>query len=64
MLAASRSELAMWNQWNSIPAVSKGTLYAIDTNLASRPGPRLAEAAEAICATLDRARHELGLTPR
>ena len=64
MLAGSLSELAMWTQWRSIPAVAHGTFYAINTDLASRPGPRLADAAEAICATLDTARQTLGLTPR
>jgi iron complex transport system substrate-binding protein/vitamin B12 transport system substrate-binding protein len=64
MLAGSLSELAMWTQWRSIPAVAHGTFYAINTDLASRPGPRLADAAEAICATLDTARQKLGLTPR
>ncbi|TDR80515.1 iron complex transport system substrate-binding protein/vitamin B12 transport system substrate-binding protein [Paludibacterium purpuratum] len=64
MLAASTQELAIWDSWKAIPAVAHGTRYAIDVDLASRPGPRLAEGAEAICATLDRARRVLGLTPR
>lgn len=64
MLAASRQELSQWDDWRSVPAVARDARYAIDTNLASRPGPRLADAAETICATLDRGRHALGLTPR
>jgi ABC-type Fe3+-hydroxamate transport system substrate-binding protein len=64
MLAATTRELAIWDSWTSIPAVSRGTRYAIDTDLASRPGPRLIDAAQAICATLDTARQALGLTPR
>jgi iron complex transport system substrate-binding protein/vitamin B12 transport system substrate-binding protein len=64
MLAPSRAELALWDGWRVIPAVAHGTRYAIDSDLASRPGPRLAEAAEAICATLEQARLALGLTPR
>lgn len=64
MLAASVAELSVWDRWKTLPAVAHGTRYAINTDLASRPGPRLADAAEAICATLDDARHALGLTPR
>ncbi|MBV8048814.1 MAG: cobalamin-binding protein [Paludibacterium sp.] len=64
MLAASTRELAVWDSWKSIPAVAQGTRYAVDVDLASRPGPRLALGAQAICATLDRARQALGLTPR
>jgi iron complex transport system substrate-binding protein/vitamin B12 transport system substrate-binding protein len=64
MLAASTQELAIWDSWKSIPAVAHGTRYAVEVDVASRPGPRLAVGAQAICATLDRARQALGLTPR
>lgn len=64
MLAGSLAELAIWDRWKSLPAVAHGTRYAVNTDLASRPGPRLADAAEAICATLDASRHALGLTHR
>jgi ABC-type Fe3+-hydroxamate transport system substrate-binding protein len=64
MLAANLKDLALWDRWKSLPAVAHGTRYAVNTDLASRPGPRLADAAEAICATLDDARRALGLTPR
>lgn len=64
MLSATVRDLSLWDGWPGIPAVAHGTRYAIDTNLASRPGPRLPLAAQAICATLDSARQALGLTPR
>jgi iron complex transport system substrate-binding protein/vitamin B12 transport system substrate-binding protein len=64
MLSATVRDLAIWDNWRSIPAVAYGTRYAIDTDLASRPGPRLVDAAQAICTTLDTARQVLGLTPR
>ncbi|WP_338620112.1 cobalamin-binding protein [Paludibacterium sp. THUN1379] len=64
MLAASTQELAIWDGWKAIPAVAQGTRYAVNVDLASRPGPRLALGAEAICATLDHARQVIGLTPR
>jgi len=34
--------------WSAIPAVQSGRIHAIDTNIVSRPGPRLIEALEAL----------------
>ncbi len=39
-----------------LPAAVRGHLYAIDPDWLHRPGPRLVDAAEALCADLERAR--------
>ncbi|HJV07578.1 MAG TPA: cobalamin-binding protein [Chromobacteriaceae bacterium] len=62
MLAARQADLAMWNRWRSIPAVAHGTRYAVDDSTLTIPGPRLMQAAAALCTTLDTARRQLGLT--
>ncbi|WP_269496500.1 helical backbone metal receptor [Castellaniella sp. S9] len=41
-------------------AAMRGHLYAIDPDWLHRPGPRLVDAAEALCADLDRVRADLG----
>lgn len=64
MLATTASELAVWARWPTIPAVAHGTLYTLPADPVSRPGPRLAEGAEAVCRALDTARLRLGLTSR
>jgi ABC-type Fe3+-hydroxamate transport system substrate-binding protein len=64
MLAESRAELAQWDRWRTLPAVQSGTRYTVNADWISRPGPRLADAAQAICATLEGARYALGLTLR
>ena len=62
MLADQAGILAMWTRWPSLPAVAKGTRYALQADLISIPGPRLVDGTALVCATLDKARHSLGLT--
>jgi iron complex transport system substrate-binding protein len=54
----SRAEeaIAAWRRWETLRAVQRGALYVIDAAVSSRMGSRVVEGAEAICATLDRAR--------
>lgn len=47
--------LAAW-QAMGLPAARQGHVYGIDADALYRPGPRLIDAAEAICADLDRLR--------
>ncbi|MEN4922495.1 cobalamin-binding protein [Achromobacter spanius] len=47
--------LAAW-QAMGLPAARQGHVYGVDADALYRPGPRLIDAAEAICADLDRAR--------
>lgn len=51
MLAASR-----WQRFAPLAAVQAGRVYVIDSALANRMGPRLAEGAAILCALVDRAR--------
>ena len=39
-----------------LPAAQAGHVYGIDADALYRPGPRLVEAAEQLCADLDRLR--------
>lgn len=64
ILATDARWLATWSRWTMLPAVAKNARFAVDADLVSRPGPRLADGAEAVCRTLDAARLRLGLTPR
>ena len=48
--------LAAWKRWTTIPAVANGQLYGLPEDLVSRPGPRLADGASAVCRVLDSAR--------
>lgn len=48
--------LAAWHAWPRMTAVARGNLFAIDGDLISRPAPRLAQGAEALCRDLDLAR--------
>ncbi|EHK67316.1 cobalamin-binding protein [Achromobacter arsenitoxydans] len=47
--------LAAW-QAMGLPAARQGHVYGVDADALYRPGPRLIDAAEAICADLDRVR--------
>ncbi|KAG0192394.1 hypothetical protein DFQ28_009347 [Apophysomyces sp. BC1034] len=42
-----------WLRWQSMHAVARGSLFALDADLISRPGPRLADAAAVLCQDLD-----------
>ncbi|WP_322999233.1 cobalamin-binding protein [Castellaniella sp.] len=51
--------LAVRSQWwanHGLPAARQGRIYAVDPDWLHRPGPRLVDAAEAICADLRDAR--------
>ncbi len=49
-------DLAVWRDrhpaWAPVPAVREGRVYSIDPNLVLRPGPRLADGAEALARLL------------
>lgn len=45
-----------WNRHSGMKAVRNDAVYTLDPDLLSRPGPRLADGAEAVCARLDEAR--------
>ncbi|MGN6390439.1 MAG: cobalamin-binding protein [Burkholderiaceae bacterium] len=45
-----------WRRFPDLPAVARGNLFALPADWASRPGPRILDAAEAICRDLDLAR--------
>ncbi|CAM2177120.1 vitamin B12 transport system substrate-binding protein [Paraburkholderia sacchari] len=48
--------LARWRAWPQVQAVARGNLFAIDGDLLTRPGPRIAQGAAQLCEDLDRAR--------
>lgn len=48
--------LAAWSRWPELPAVKNGQLYLVDADLLSRPGVRILDGIEALCADLDRGR--------
>jgi iron complex transport system substrate-binding protein len=56
-------EEALWRTWRErwqlqkgLPAVAAGALYFVPADLMHRPGPRVFDAAERVCAQLDAAR--------
>ena len=46
------TEGAFWKRWPSIPAVARGRVVVLPSDLTLRPGPRVAEAAEELFAIL------------
>lgn len=54
IVAAARDDAwqAFWAGHEALPAVAAGTLYSLDPDAISRPGPRLAQAARQLCADL------------
>ncbi|SDL72947.1 iron complex transport system substrate-binding protein [Modicisalibacter muralis] len=54
ILSASHDDAwkADWQRWKLLPAVREGRLYTLDPDLINRPGPRIIEAVEAVCAAL------------
>ncbi len=48
--------LAAWRAWPRMTAVARGNLFAVDGDLINRPGPRLAQGADALCRDLEIAR--------
>lgn len=51
----TRANLAAW-QAMGLPAARQGHVYGVDADALYRPGPRLIDAAETLCADLDRVR--------
>lgn len=47
---------AIWRRWPHLTAVRAGTIYTLSPDTLTRPTPRLAEGARAVCAALDDAR--------
>jgi len=48
--------LEAWRRWQTLRAVRRGDLYALDPGLLNRMGPRLLDGAETLCGVLERAR--------
>lgn len=48
----AHTEDAFWKRWPSIPAVAHGRVVVLHDDLALRPGPRVADAAEGLAAIL------------
>ncbi|EGC99205.1 periplasmic binding protein, partial [Burkholderia sp. TJI49] len=48
--------LERWRAWPALTAVARGNLFAIDGDLLTRPAPRIAQGAAALCEDLDAAR--------
>ncbi|AOJ81631.1 cobalamin-binding protein [Burkholderia savannae] len=49
-------DFSRWRAWPKLAAVARGNLFAIDGDLLTRPAPRIAQGAEALCRDLDVAR--------
>ena len=48
--------LDTWRRWTQLPAVAHDRLYAVDSDLLHRPGPRFVEGVALLCEDIDRAR--------
>ncbi|MCA8089875.1 cobalamin-binding protein [Burkholderia anthina] len=48
--------LARWRAWPAMTAVARNNLFAVDGDLLTRPSPRIAQGAAALCEDLDTAR--------
>ncbi|WP_175867408.1 cobalamin-binding protein [Burkholderia contaminans] len=48
--------LVRWRTWPALTAVARNNLFAIDGDLLTRPSPRIAQGAAALCEDLDAAR--------
>jgi iron complex transport system substrate-binding protein len=55
---ADESALTSWQRYSQLRAVKNKNLYTIPADAISRPGPRIIDAAENVCATLDLARNQ------
>ena len=54
--SAEEAGLAAWGEWPQLPAARAGNLFLLDADLLSRPGPRVLDGIERLCAVLDEAR--------
>jgi iron complex transport system substrate-binding protein len=48
--------LTIWKAWPGMTAVRRGNVFALNGELLTRPGPRVADGAAQLCAVLDQAR--------
>jgi iron complex transport system substrate-binding protein len=46
--APAEKKKERWNQWGQIPAVAKGRIYLLDSDVLDRPSPRLVDGLEAL----------------
>jgi len=53
-----RSGLARWARFPEMPAVRDGHLFTVQADLVSRPGPRLLDGIDRLCAAIDAARRD------
>ena len=56
---SAEAALAPWRDWPGVPAVAARQLHALPADLLNRPGPRVLDGAELLCARLAWARAEL-----
>ena len=52
-------DFSAWRDWPGLPASRAGNFFVVPADLVSRPGPRLLDGVQAICAALERARTRL-----
>jgi iron complex transport system substrate-binding protein len=55
---------ALWKRWPHLAAVRAGAIYTLSSDTLTRPTPRLAAGAHAVCAALDDARNRIGIAGR
>jgi iron complex transport system substrate-binding protein len=48
--------LDAWRRWKNLPAVVHDRLFAVDSDLLHRPGPRFVDGVALLCTTIDQAR--------
>lgn len=56
--SAEGDTLAPWRRFTGLPAVARGNLVKIDSDLLTRAGPRILDGTEALCRSLDAARRK------
>ena len=59
--AGSREAVERWTRWPNLPAVKKGRVYLVDSNLFDRPSPRLVDALELLVVTGRGLAHSLAM---
>lgn len=57
--ANQQAQLDAWRRWRELDAVRLGNLYSIPPDLIARPGIRIIEGVERLCAALDEARRRI-----
>ncbi|MDX9741043.1 MAG: cobalamin-binding protein [Gammaproteobacteria bacterium] len=54
-----QAQLESWRRWKELDAVRLGNLYSIPPDIIARPGIRILEGIERLCAALDESRHRI-----